>query len=215
MIRNLQLPAALSASGVVASVVAAAVLYVGLSIGPSVPAIEDIQPAAEAPLAIDEDAQSLAVRMPSAKEYVEIVRRPIFSPNRRPPQEGDIQLQTVAFELNLKLIGIIISSGEPIAIVSPGNSSSFVRLTEGDSYQGWVVDGIEPQRVTLRRDAAVEYLELAYDQPPPPRKPGAPLREAQQVPQQAPQQVPQQVQQQGQQPVQQQAQQQKQTQQTQ
>jgi hypothetical protein len=211
MIRNLHLPAALSTTGVIASVAAAAALYVALSIGPSVPAIEDIQPAAQAPLAIDDDAQALTAKMPSAKEYVEIVRRPIFSPNRRPPQEGDIQLQTVAFELNLKLIGIIISSGEPIAIVSPGNSASFVRLTEGDSYQGWVVAGIEPQRVTLRRDAAVEYLELAYDQPPPPRKPGAPLREAQQVPQQEPEQA----QQDGQLPAQQQAQQQKQTQQTQ
>lgn len=207
MIRNLRLPAALSATGVVASVGAAVVLYVVLSIGPSVPEIEDIQPAGQAPLAID-DAEALAVKMPSAKEYVEIVRRPIFSPNRRPAQvSGDIQLQTVAFELNLKLIGIIISSGEPIAIVSPGNSASFVRLTEGDSYQGWVVAGIEPQRVTLRRDASVEYLELEYDQPPPPRKPTAPLREAQQAPQRVPQQ--------GQQPVQQQAQQQKQTQQTQ
>ena len=207
MIRNLRLPAALSATGVVASVGAAVVLYVVLSIGPSVPEIEDIQPAAQAPLAIDDDAQALAVKMPSAKEYVEIVRRPIFSPNRRPAQvSGDIQLQTVAFELNLKLIGIIISSGEPIAIVSPGNSTSFVRLTEGDSYQGWVVAGIEPQRVTLRRDAAVEYLELEYDQPPP-RKPTAPLREAQQAPQRVPQQDLQ--------PVQQQAQQQKQTQQTQ
>jgi hypothetical protein len=212
MIRNLRLPAALSATGVVASVGAAVALYVVLSIGPSVPEIEDIQPAAQAPLGIDDDAQALAVKMPSAKEYVEIVRRPIFSPNRRPAQvAGDIQLQTVAFELNLKLIGIIISSGEPIAIVSPGNSASFVRLTEGDSYQGWVVAGIEPQRVTLRRDAAVEYLELEYDQPPSPRKPTAPLREAQQVPAQAPQRVPQQ----GQQPVQHQAQQQKQTQQTQ
>ena len=86
--------------------------------------------------------------------------------------------------------------------MAPGNSSSFVRLTEGDSYQGWVVDGIEPQRVTLRRDAAVEYLELEYDQPPTTRRPAAPVREAQIH-----------VQPQVQQPVQQQAQQQEETQQ--
>lgn len=175
---------ATSAGGVIGSLAVAVALYVGLSVGPDIPTIGDPGPATEAPLVLDGGAVDLAIKMPSAMEYVEIVRRPIFSPNRRPVAEGETTLQTVAFELNLKLIGIIISAGQPIAIVAPNNSSEFVRLTEGDSYQGWIVAGIEPQRVTLRRDAAVEYLELNYDQPPAKKAPVPNAREAQQAQQQ-------------------------------
>ena len=69
-------------------------------------------------------------------------------------------------ELEIRLIGVIVASGSPIAIVAPRGSKSFARLTVGDRFQGWTVAQIEPQRVTFRRDKAVERIELSYDLPP-------------------------------------------------
>lgn len=108
-----------------------------------------------------------AFAMPPAKTFIEIVRRPIFSPTRRPAPRGEITIDAGASALDLKLVGIIISSGEQIALVAPRGSSTLVRLTRGERFQGWTLELIEPQRVTFRRDEETRRIELSYDQPPP------------------------------------------------
>lgn len=104
--------------------------------------------------------------MPPRQDFVEIVSRPIFSPTRRPPPDTEVSFEEVRSELEVKLVGVVIASGDEIAIVTPKNGSAFVRLSEGDRYQGWTVEQIDAQGVTFRRNEVLEQIGLDYDQPP-------------------------------------------------
>lgn len=153
-------PACLAAGGFAVSTV----LLVGLSISPGFSGVAGDGPVQE----IVPSEQALVVadfEMPPARDFLEIVSRPIFAPDRRPTQQEEISILTVASELELRLVGVVVAAGAPMAIVAPRGSSAFARLTVGDRFQGWTVALIEPQSVTFRRDNAVERLELSYDVP--------------------------------------------------
>ena len=117
-------------------------------------------------LALADESVGPGFEMPPARSFIEIVSRPIFSPNRRPAPEEELTIETVASELEARLVGVILASGGPIAIIEPRGGQTFARLTVGDRFQGWTVAQIEPERVTFRRDQAVERLELSFDAPP-------------------------------------------------
>lgn len=151
-------PACLAAGGFVVS----AVLFGILNITPGGSAGVAVQE----PPPIEDSPVLAGFEMPPAKSFVEIVTRPIFSPNRRPTPEEELTIETVSSELEARLIGVIVASGVPIAIVEPRSGEEFARLTLGDRFQGWTVAQIEPDRVTFRRNQAVERLELSFDLPP-------------------------------------------------
>ncbi len=143
----------------------AAALFTVLSMTPGVSTegssatMREIIPASQGPI-------DTAFAMPPAKSFVEIVARPIFASDRRATQEQEITIETMSSELDVRLIGVIVASDAPIAIVAPRGSDSFARVTVGDRYLGWTVAQIEPHRVTFRRDKAVERVELSFDLPP-------------------------------------------------
>jgi hypothetical protein len=109
--------------------------------------------------------------MASLEDFSAVLERPLFSPTRRPPAEGAVPPQPSEPELQVTLVGVIISSEEQIAIVRLKDASRFARLSVGDSFQGWILDSIEPSRVTFRRGDVEEIIELTYDVPPPVQKP--------------------------------------------
>ena len=65
----------------------------------------------------------------------------------------------------------LAASEEQIAIVRLKDANRFARLSVGDSFQGWILDSIEPSRITFRRGDVEEHIELTYDVPPPVQKP--------------------------------------------
>jgi type II secretory pathway component PulC len=69
-------------------------------------------------------------------------------------------------ELSVSLVGIIISSDEHIAIVSPNDGTGILRLYRGDEVQGWTLVSIEPDRVIFRRGDEEERVELNYERAP-------------------------------------------------
>ncbi|MHA1537282.1 MAG: hypothetical protein ACTSUD_06980 [Alphaproteobacteria bacterium] len=104
-------------------------------------------------------------------DYLAILERPLFSPNRRPPAEGVAAVASSQPQLQVTLVGVIISSEEKIAVVRLKDATSFARLSVGDSFQGWVLNSIEPSRITFQRGDVEEHIELTYDVPPPVQKP--------------------------------------------
>ncbi len=104
-------------------------------------------------------------------DFSTILERPLFSPTRRPPEEGVAAVAPSEPELQVTLVGVIISSEEQIAIVKLKDATSFARLSVGDSFQGWVLDSIEPSRISFRRGDVEEHFELTFDVPPPIKKP--------------------------------------------
>ncbi len=109
--------------------------------------------------------------MAPAEDFAAILERPLFSPTRRPPAQGVVAAAAPEPELQVTLVGVIISSDEQIAIVRLKDAGRFARLSVGDSFQGWILDSIEPSRVTFRRGDVEEYIELTYEVPPPVQKP--------------------------------------------
>ena len=109
--------------------------------------------------------------MAPIEDFSSILARPLFSPTRRPPAEGVASVAAPEPELQVTLVGVIISSEEQIAIVRLQDTSRFVRLNVGDSLQGWILGSIEPSRVVFRRGDVEEHIELTYDVPPPVQKP--------------------------------------------
>ncbi len=120
--------------------------------------------------------------MAPAESFSAILERPLFSPTRRPPAEGTVTIESAEPELEVTLVGIIISSEEQIAIIKPKGGSQFVRLSEGDSFQGWVLETIEPDRITFQRGDIEEHIELTYDAPPPAQKPRRRQRKTKEAP---------------------------------
>ncbi len=109
--------------------------------------------------------------MAPAEDFTTILERPLFSPTRRPPAQGVAAAAAPEPELQVTLVGVIISSEEQIAIVRLNDADRFARLSVGDSFQGWTLDSIEPRRITFRRGDLEEHIELSYDVPPPVQKP--------------------------------------------
>ncbi len=109
--------------------------------------------------------------MAPVEDFSLILERPLFSPTRRPPAEGAVTPEISESELQVTLVGVIISSEEQIAIVRLKDVTRFARLSVGDSFQGWILDSIEPSRITFRRGDIEEHIELTYDVPPPVQKP--------------------------------------------
>ena len=120
--------------------------------------------------------------MAPAGSFSAILERPLFSPTRRPPAEGTVTIESAEPELEVTVVGIIISSEEQIAIIKPKGGSQLVRLSEGDSFQGWTLETIEPDRITFRRGDIEEHIELSYDEPPPVQKPRRKRRKTRETP---------------------------------
>jgi hypothetical protein len=71
--------------------------------------------------------------------------------------------------LDLTLIGIVFSPEERIAIVAPmaqRSRKTILRLPEGATYQGWILQKIAPRAATFRHGDAEEHLKLLFEEQP-------------------------------------------------
>lgn len=101
--------------------------------------------------------------MPPLDSYAEIVARPLFSPSRRPPPAAEGDAEDDASEAKPALFiltGVVISAEARLALIQRANIAGVVRVSEGEEIDGWLVEKIAPDRVTLRQGAAVEEIEL-------------------------------------------------------
>ena len=104
--------------------------------------------------------------MPAKENFAVIVERPLFSPSRRPPAVSAAAAPIPAPDFSL--FGVVISAGEPFALVKPSTGGDPVRITEGESMSGWTVARIEADRILVRHDAAERELLLDFSAPAPP-----------------------------------------------
>lgn len=105
--------------------------------------------------------------LPPLRSFDAILKRPIFSPNRRATQGSAV---VVRQELGMTLTGIITSAGDKFVILAPQEGGESVRLREGEDYRGWTLTQVEQHKVVFRRGNKEEQLELIYDEPPPKAK---------------------------------------------
>jgi hypothetical protein len=116
----------------------------------------------------------LAFNSPPLRQFIETLERPLFNRTRRPPEvEIVVSKPTPKIPLNLNLKGVIFSPSERIAIVAPKTKKrgqTILRLPEGATYEGWILQEIAPKTATFRHGDAEEQLKLLFDEQPKSKK---------------------------------------------
>jgi len=118
------------------------------------------------------EAQTPAVPLiydpPSLGGYDAILERPLFVPGRRGEEAGDTGTPEAppapAATLNLRLEGVAIAggdgSGERVAVLRRTTNQEVVRLTPGESVDGWRLVEVHADRVVLRAGERTQELPL-------------------------------------------------------
>jgi general secretion pathway protein N len=99
-----------------------------------------------------------ASNLPPIDAYAEVVKRPLFSTTRQPPPPAAAQDSTG--KSSFVLIGIVISQSERTALIQAGRGATIARLREGQTVDGWTVQSIAADRVTLERGGVRQELKL-------------------------------------------------------
>lgn len=151
---------ALSITAIASVVLAAVIAAEWKSDAPDPPA-----PASPASaLALPDPASKLqAVRHDDA--YVkEILARPLFTVSRRPLSGSDGNAgAAMAAALKGRLAGVVVSSAGSEALFMETGKAKAISVHEGESFEGWTVEKIEPEHVTMRAGARLETIEPAGD----------------------------------------------------
>lgn len=126
---------------------------------------------ADALVQAGEERQQVELEPLSA--YRIVTERPVFDETRRPvvmiEDEGIEIAQEDGLEVgerpDAKLTGVVMTLETSMAILNPGSGGDPIIAYEGRSlqgqYQGWIVSGIEPRKVTLSSlDGDVIELDL-------------------------------------------------------
>ncbi|MEJ1970191.1 MAG: hypothetical protein WDN03_16410 [Rhizomicrobium sp.] len=90
-----------------------------------------------------------ATVMPLASNFPEILRRPVFAPDRRPMVES---------MEGFTLIGVGLAGSTATALLQSGGSVSRVHI--GDSVAGWRVASIEADQLLFQRNEERRMLKL-------------------------------------------------------
>lgn len=116
-------------------------------------------------------APPTAFRMPPKNVFNQMAARPPFSQTRRPPRAkpapkpvvekpAPVAAKTVA-EPQVTLVGIMIQPGKSIAMVRKPGAEELLRLAKGQDLDGWLVEGVLPDRLLLSHDGKILELELS------------------------------------------------------
>lgn len=122
-----------------------------------------------APAVEGDDATSA---MPSLDSLADVLRRPLFSPNRRPPAVSAAAAAN-ADATGFTLVGVVISPRGSRALIEHGQPPHLDHAREQQEIDGWTVEKILGDRVVLRH--AEDRVELKVKDAPPPQVPGAPI----------------------------------------
>ncbi len=105
---------------------------------------------------------------PPIEQFAAALDRPLFSPDRRPP-EGEPSAGVVEDRaLSATLQGILFANSGSVALLTAVGESSPVRVSEGELFLGWRLLEIHPDNVVFGRDEETVALELIYKAQPAP-----------------------------------------------
>lgn len=110
-------------------------------------------------------------RLAPIAHYDEILARPLFTEERRPPErEPDTAPEPVKVETvppGFTLLGIVIATDASKALLLSRRSRELIQGVVGDSVEGWRIKDIQPDRITVVRGTESVDIELE-------RAPGTP-----------------------------------------
>ena len=110
---------------------------------------------------------NLQSRTKPLRAYSEIIKRPLFSLDRKPPiVENEQVIETIDIgELeNLVLFGVVISGETKYAILGNRKNDTTEQLKEGHRYKGWQVSSISADSIQFVGEDAQYELFLSPDE---------------------------------------------------
>jgi hypothetical protein len=117
-------------------------------------------------------AKFKAFELPPLTEYRDIVERPLFSDTRRPaPDEPEViaEPEPETEEQKFTLIGVMVTPELQMALVEVEDQDKVARLKIGEKTNGWTLEGVESNKVVLRKGDSVRELPLVRNRPSPDR----------------------------------------------
>jgi len=147
------------------------------------PTGNDTQPA----VAADTLPTRTTYAAPDFETFSEILERPLFTEGRTPPEPPTAEQAAVLkpgmrAQLTMRLEGIALTPVARIAVVRDISSNTLLRLAEGATHQGWVVESVNATSATLKRgeqthELMLELNEKGFKKPPRPiKKTSSPVR---------------------------------------
>ncbi len=121
-------------------------------------------PAPASTMALADPAAKLQAGQQDTAYLSEIRARPLFTASRRPPASGDRAAASgTASALKGRLAGIVVSPAGSEALFVESGKAKAVSVREGESFDGWTVERIEPEHVMVRAGARLETVEPVGD----------------------------------------------------
>ncbi len=108
-------------------------------------------------------------RIATLEFYSETVERPVFYPDRRPPEpEAEIVVQAPPPppepEVELSLVGIFLTDRSTMALILQHDTNRVARLNLGEEVANWRLEQVASQSVTLSRGEQTRELALLRNQ---------------------------------------------------
>lgn len=104
-----------------------------------------------------------ALVVPPVSALTETTARPLFSPTRRPvPGAAAAPAPGTAAALfnRYRLQGVVIDGNRRRVLLAPAPGGKTLSIGEGESVDGWTIDRIAPERLTLRSGDRIETVDL-------------------------------------------------------
>lgn len=90
---------------------------------------------------------------PPLEDYSEIVERPLFLAERRPPEEQQPDIlasEAPAESEDLLLLGVVLTPEATMALVQIDEGRQVERVRVGGKINGWQLQSVQPDRVILQ-----------------------------------------------------------------
>ncbi len=158
----------LPTSFVVAYIALGWLIYQQLTGAPNTEALARIQ--LEQVPALKELPPELQFTLAAIEDFDSVLERPLFSPSRRPAEEGAAPAVDQEFDYTLK--GVLIDIDARIALLYHKGGAGMVRQAEGTKIDGWLLKEVEGDFIVVERNGEERIVELIFQSPPSRNAPG-------------------------------------------
>jgi type II secretory pathway component PulC len=98
---------------------------------------------------------------PAIVAFSDILERPLFTEGRTPPAPAQpIAVAVKSTPLRLQVEGVAITPETRIAVVRNLDNRDLLRLSEGSTFQGWVLQTVDSRGASFIKDGEVQEFVL-------------------------------------------------------
>jgi general secretion pathway protein N len=144
---------------------------------PSMPSVQPGEQSGQVDSADEPGLSEMLLPPASRDDYVSVIERPLFLPDRRPPPDEPEEEVSTEEEAptdldSMDLSAVLITPSLVSAWVRSPTEKEMIRLRIGMELEGWTVDDIQDDKLVLERQGETHELILRdYENAPPPIAP--------------------------------------------